>query len=438
LFLAIGLAAALSAGCGQAAQDKPPLPAPINAARAKEATLPTLPFTVSADDATGLNLVWAVGRSDAALVRAILARNATLVAYVDKDGDRPLTLACWVGNRDIVESLLGAGADLNQHDGHERTASLLALIKGHKEIAQLLRDRGAVLVEKGSIFDAAWQGDQARARVLVEADNHAVEAQENETKFTALMCAVLGGNRDVAEWLLQKGASVNSGDWTGRTPLHLATDRKDMAELLLMWGAKVEAGTNTRETPLHFAAARGNKDVAELLIEKGAQVEARNNHADTPLRLAAYHGHKGAVEVLLASGAQPDAKDITGLTPLHWAAHQGHKDVAELLIAKGAQVDAKDGENRWTPLHLAASQGQRDVAELLIAKGAQIDVKDVFGFTPLHDAARFGKIGVVELLLEKGAQINALTNDGKTPLGLAIQKGNTEMAEFLKSRGGKE
>jgi ankyrin repeat protein len=428
----MGLAAALGAGIG-CAKEKTVPPAPASAVPAKEVTAPTAPaVTVLAEDATGPYLMKAINRGDAARVRAILARNAALVAYADKDGERPLTLACWLGNRDIVEALLGTGADINQRNKQGRTALHRSLECGHSEIAELLLARGAVLVEKGSLFDAAFQGDMARVRALVEADTDAVSAQEKQTGLTALMCAVVGEKRDVAEWLLQKGSLVDANDQFGLTPLYLAAHSMEMTELLLMWGAKFGAGG---ETVLHRAAFMGRKDVAELLIEKGAQVNAKTGIGRTPMHVVAT---KEVAELLIAQGAEVDAKTKDGDTPLLRAALDGHKEVAELLISKGARLDAKN-DGGFTVLHGAAEWGWKDMAELLIAKGAQVEAKDKhFAWTPMHMAAWRGQKDTAELLLEKGAQINARTTYGMTPLGIAIQDGQPEMAEFLKSRGGTE
>ena len=94
-------------------------------------------------------------------------------------------------------------------------------------------------------------------------------------------------------------------------------------------------------TPLHCAARAGNKEVAQFLLAKGADVNALEMGNGTPLLFAAMENHKDVVELLLAHGARVNLKTDDGWTPLHYAAQQGYYDIVELLLAKGADVNAK-------------------------------------------------------------------------------------------------
>ncbi|KAH0812041.1 hypothetical protein GEV33_010750 [Tenebrio molitor] len=110
-------------------------------------------------------------------------------------------------------------------------------------------------------------------------------------------------------------------------------------KLLIDKGEIVNTVTNIGETPLHIAAFKGNVDIAELLIEKGASVNAittaellikkgasLNALTDeelTPLHYAAFGGNSETVTLLIQKGAcvnTPETLD-TSLSPLFMAVH---------------------------------------------------------------------------------------------------------------------
>ena len=91
-------------------------------------------------------------------------------------------------------------------------------------------------------------------------------------------------------------------------------------------------------TPLHMAAIGGNKDIAELLIAKGADVNTKDDKGMTPLHWSASTRVKEVTELLLAKGADFNAKDNNGKTPLDLAnkAYLG-KETADLLRQHGGK-----------------------------------------------------------------------------------------------------
>ena len=84
-------------------------------------------------------------------------------------------------------------------------------------------------------------------------------------------------------------------------------------------------------TALHFAAGLGHCDVAEALLEGGASLDARAKDGLTALHVAVASGHVDAVRLLLRRGASTDAIDDNGHTPRGLAEMLGHDAVARLL-----------------------------------------------------------------------------------------------------------
>ena len=134
----------------------------------------------------------------------------------------------------------------------------------------------------GEIHDAAKQGDLAKVRSLLARDPTLISSKDDSGNTPLHRGLSSRATRKLREFLLSKGADVNSeGEKNGATPLILA----------LRWESKVEID-----------------------------------------------GQGGVVTLLLAHKADINAKSANGMTALHVAALVGHADVVKLLLAKGANA----------------------------------------------------------------------------------------------------
>lgn len=59
-------------------------------------------------------------------------------------------------------------------------------------------------------------------------------------------------------------------------------NKTDLIQYLIENGADIEISDENDNTPLHFSAIRGSKDIAQFLIKKGAQPYAYNNEGRVP------------------------------------------------------------------------------------------------------------------------------------------------------------
>jgi ankyrin repeat protein len=99
---------------------------------------------------------------------------------------------------------------------------------------------------------------------------------------------------------------------------------------------------NSLDLALHAATRRGDSTIISSLLKKGASLDSRDELGRSPVHLAAGQGNATAISVFLKSGADIDAKEIHGQTPLWQAAANGHEEVVLLLLEAGADLESRD------------------------------------------------------------------------------------------------
>lgn len=82
--------------------------------------------------------------------------------------------------------------------------------------------------------------------------------------------------------MLAAGADVHERDEFAHTPLHV-TDDIEIAQLLLEAGASVDAINEDGDTPLHSVCS-SSPEMAEFFISKGADTEALNSYGEIALK----------------------------------------------------------------------------------------------------------------------------------------------------------
>ncbi|XP_076440346.1 LOW QUALITY PROTEIN: uncharacterized protein LOC143279908 [Babylonia areolata] len=123
-------------------------------------------------------------------------------------------------------------------------------------------------------------------------------------------------------------------------------------------GASVNSVNENGETPLHLAAKGRNYVIQELLLGRGANVNVADEGGMTALHYESGHGDSEAVKLLLSYGADPNAADLMGRTPLHYAVHNSHTDTTDALVFCGADGGVVNKEGR-TPRALCQNKAQR-------------------------------------------------------------------------------
>ena len=294
-----------------------------------------------------------------------LQKTPSMINQPNAEGNYPLHEALRTGpGRKLVSLLLQQGADPNTVDAAGRSPLLMAIeqaIWGDQSdtIQQLLTQDSQL-----DVFVAAGLGELDRlSRLLQENPTAATSKQQDGT--TALFHAVVSGNADVAEALLQAGADPTPKSnrfWCCLTPLHLSIQQKHDAitRLLVNHGADINAhGDCTvrwQPTPLHCAARWGNELIIDFLLDQGSDI---------------YVGGEGSVlswlnndllQKLLQRGLNlnhPTCRDL-----LHRKAADGDMQSVETLLAHGVDVTVTNDQGQRAD-EIAIANGRVEIAQLL-------------------------------------------------------------------------
>lgn len=236
------------------------------------------------------------------------------------------------------------------------------------------------------------------------------------------------GYADIAEFLLQQGASTTISNDDGKCPIHIASwkGQAKVIEKLIQYGANTNLCDKKCLPPLYYAARADQLQVTSLLLQKGASVNTRTKENLSYLYIACQHGNFKMVELLISNGASYLIEhgahlSIKGeyISPLMSAVMNKHIEIVDILLDAGADPNFVDTSVNQSSLHVAASRNYPGIMTRLINNGADVNKTDKNGLTPLHLASVYGKIEAAKLLLYHGADVTKTSIKGNTPLKIA-------------------
>lgn len=136
-----------------------------------------------------------------------------------------------------------------------------------------------------SLADAIIYQTLADVKALLEGSAEVDLNEFDEYGFTPLIEAIIFKKNDIAEYLIDKGASVDFADTSGRSPLHWAADNRNtkMVQLLLKRKANPNAYTLTAQPVLAMPLLRGEDRIKEMLYQAGASLEFAQDYINGKL-----------------------------------------------------------------------------------------------------------------------------------------------------------
>uniref|UniRef100_A0A9J7WZ13 SH3 and multiple ankyrin repeat domains 2a n=1 Tax=Cyprinus carpio carpio TaxID=630221 RepID=A0A9J7WZ13_CYPCA len=212
-----------------------------------------------------------------------------------------------------LSKMLDRGLDPNYHDMDtgETPLTFAAQLENTVEFIKALRNGGAHLDFRAkdgmtAIHKAACSKNQATLKTLLELG--ASPNYKDSRGLTALYhTAVLGGDTDCCELLLNENASVCCQDENGWHEIHQACRHGHVQHLehLLFYGADMSAQNASGNTALHICALYNQEKCAHVLLVRGADKELKNCNNQSPFQVAIISGNFELAELIKNVNGRP-------------------------------------------------------------------------------------------------------------------------------------
>ncbi|KAM0914420.1 hypothetical protein ACQ4PT_011597 [Festuca glaucescens] len=174
-------------------------------------------------------------------------------------GDTPLVLAATHGHTKTAAYLLERGANPHAPDSHGETPLHWAACNGNRELAMLLLQRGVdpdATNPRGTPLHVA--ASRAYPEIVALLLSHRADPNKvANCVFTPLVSSIVSSSLECMKLLIQAGANVNTGGFSGTTPLFIACNLSGAVPFVK---CLLEAGANPNATDEVIKASCIKKD----------------------------------------------------------------------------------------------------------------------------------------------------------------------------------
>lgn len=405
-------------------------------------------------------------KCDCEMVRLLLD-NGSLVNVHSKYNNTPLHMACYQGNKDLVNLLIKYKADIMSTDNNGNTPFHIACYNdcNNKEVYRAPEEeKFEPNYEIYDIYD-------------IFTDLYKDVNIQNSKGETPLHIACYTFNYKLVNKLLPKAQkSCNMNDTDKEIPLHkvckfslftrnkVPSNELEMEQyiyniilLLLEYGSDISHKNIYNETPLNLACEQNITSVIKLLLEKGAKI---NECKKCPLIIACQNGNHEIIKLLIYLDVLPSYQDESGKSALHYACSNNNcsTDSIKFLLDNGAEVNQQTYSGK-TPLFYACrgkkfANGEDDTVnintiKLLLQHNADKNIKPKFR-SPVYCSnsciseisTKFNNSEAFKLLVDNPYEINNIKIGTKLTRTLFHQlcqvynEQNKESINYLISKGG--
>ncbi|XP_046340859.2 putative ankyrin repeat protein RF_0381 [Haliotis rufescens] len=391
-----------------------------------------------------ITLIDACLHGDLRQVKYILSQGRANINTRGQNGTTPVMIAAVKGHREMFELLVKKGSDLSLLDDDDNNILHLACREGNVEIVKYIHSQKIIDIESRGAFEetplmfAAEFGKGEVFSYLMEVGANIYKVDRDSENILHLSCK--GGNVEIVDYVLKQNViDLNSREKKGMTPLLLSAyfGERDVFDLLIGRGADTSSVNDFGENILHFSCRGGNVDIVKYVLKQNVvDIESRDNVGMTPVLLAAFWGKRDAFDLLIGRGADPTVVDENGDNILHHSCRGGNVDIVKSVLKQNVVDINSRGNGGMTPVLMAAVFAKRDVFDLLIGRGADTTGVDEDGENILHLSCKGGNLEIVKYILKQDiVDINSDRTDGMTPLLLSAYLGERDVFDLLIGRG---
>jgi ankyrin repeat protein len=374
-------------------------------------------------------------QNDPKLTKRLLNAGAH-VGAADSDGSTALHEAARYKCIRNARLLVSGGAKVAQMDWSGRTALHIAFSKRNADLTDYLVEewisQGSFENGKELVYISLESGHFGHAKRITDALKPDWSKYNVDCLVELYQSAIRGFSQPFLALLEQRLGDTDQTWLIGLFRVAIKLQHHDILYALLDSGLDIDSHDFLGDAPIHVATQSGDEDTIIALLDAQANIEKRDRwQGNTPLLLAAKSKDVWTLELLLERGADVSQANRYGDTALHQA---GNFEIIQTLVTAHADTNALNKEKR-TPLHchVANETGGAAIRYLLDA-GANVNAKDSYGNSPLHMASAqafaYGET-TLYLLLKYGPDMSLPDGKHRTPLQIATSSGNKKSLRMI-------
>jgi ankyrin repeat protein len=263
--------------------------------------------------------------------------------------------------------------------------------------------------------------------VLRMLDTGASVETADEKGLTPLMAAAAQGNLAILRTLLERHASVDFTDLTGHSALHhaIAAGKLEAVQLLLPLISDLEAPSAAGNDLLTTALETGNKQIFQTVLERFPATLQWTAYTRRALDSALRADMREQVRLLLSKHTAPPTREGGSVPLIAYAIASDDAPLFLTLLACGSD-----------PNIVIPKAADKDFMALLKSKYLRLYIQEETGVNLLMLAAGLGKADYVRALLDAGADRNRATpKERMLPLYFAAWTENWQCVQMLLGGG---